>query len=484
MAPAERALYVGVDIGGTFTDLALIDSAGGVFRQKAFTTPGDWAQGVLDGLAAAANEHFGVSIEGMLARVAEFTHGTTIVTNVIAQMNGRRVGLVTTRGFGDTLRIARSARQNTLDLQIQVSPPQLVQADDIVEVEERVDSRGNVIVSLDEQAVEASIARLLDRGIEAVAVCLLSSFENPIHERQVRELLWRNKPNMPVFLSSEVHPVIREYERTVTTVLNAYVSHGVGQYLLDLQKRLAEAGMKVPVGVMQCTGGITSIDDILQRPLLLLASGPVGGVIAARELAARLDIPKVICADMGGTSFDTALIEDGRVARTNRAEIERLKTGLTLVDVVSIGTGGGSIAHIDVAGKPQLGPRSAGAMPGPVSYGRGGTRPTTTDIAVSLNLLSADGFLAGRAGLNAQAAWRSIERELARPLGMEVHDVCRGYYRIGVAAMAQAVRSVTVERGRNPHDFVLMSYGGAIGLFIAEIARQIGISRIVVPETA
>lgn len=480
----KEPLYVGVDVGGTFTDIAMMSGDGTVFRQKAFTTPGDWAQGVLDGLAAAAKDHFGAPLGDLLSRVSEFTHGTTIVTNVIAQMNGRRVGLLTTRGFGDTLRIARSARQNTLDLQIQVAPPQLVAPGDIVEIEERIDSRGNVIVPLDDDQVLASLRGLIDGGVEALAVCFLSSFENPAHERQVRELLRRSHAQLPIFLSSDVHPVIREYERTVTTVLNAYVSHGVGQYLLDLQERLTAAGMRVPVGVMQCTGGITSIDDILDRPLLLLASGPVGGVIAARELAARLSIPKVICADMGGTSFDTALIEDGRVARTNRAEIERLKTGLTLVDVVSIGTGGGSIAHLDVAGKPQLGPRSAGAVPGPISYGRGGTRPTTTDIAVSLNLLSAEGFLAGRTGLDAEAARTTIERDLGGPLGMGLHDVCRGYYRIGVAAMAQAVRSVTVERGRNPRDFVLVSYGGASGLFIAEIARQIGISKIVIPEAA
>src|SRR2546423_275650 len=294
-------LYVGVDIGGTFTDIALMSGDGTVFRQKAFTTTGDWAQGVLDGLAAAAQEHFGQTLEDLLSRVSEFTHGTTIVTNVIAQMNGRRVGLLTTKGFGDTLRIARSARQNTLDLQIQVAPPQLVAPEDIVEIEERIDSRGSIIVPLDEDQVLTSLRGLIDRGVEALAVCFLSSFENPSHERQVRDVLQRNQIQVPIFLSSDVHPVIREYERTVTTVLNAYVSHGVGQYLLDLQERLRAAGMRVPVGVMQCTGGITSIDDILNRPLLLLASGPVGGVIAARELAARLSISKVICADMGGT---------------------------------------------------------------------------------------------------------------------------------------------------------------------------------------
>ena len=478
------AVRIGADIGGTFTDLAFLTADGSVFREKAFTTPGDWAQGFLDGLGSAAARHFACTLPELLPRVVEFTHGTTIVTNVLAQMNGLRVGLVTTGGFGDTLRIARSARQNTLDLQVQESPPQIVAPTDILELDERVDRSGDVAVPLDANAAKAGIDRLVASGVEALAVSFLWSFENPEHERTIRAIVERDHPQLPVFLSSDVHPVIREYERTVTTVLNAYVSRGVREYLQDLQQRLDERGLRVPVGVMQCTGGITSIEDALAAPLLLLASGPVGGVIAARELAQRLSIPRVICADMGGTSFDTALIENGRVGRTNRAQVERLKTGLTLVDVVSIGTGGGSIAHLDSSGRPSLGPHSAGAVPGPVAYGRGSTRPTTTDIAVALNLLAPEGFLDGRVELDVAAAGQAIEASFSSSLGMDLHDVCRGYFRIGFAAMAQAVRSVTVERGHDPHRFALVSYGGASGLFIAEIADQLGIRKVVVPEAA
>ena len=478
------AVRVGADIGGTFTDLAFLTAGGSVFREKAFTTPGDWAQGILDGLGSAAERHFACTLPELLPRVVEFTHGTTIVTNVLAQMNGLRVGLVTTGGFGDTLRIARSARQNTLDLQVQESPPQIVAPTDILELDERIDRSGDVVVPLDADAAKAGIDRLVEDKVEALAVSLLWSFENPEHERTIRAIVERDHPQLPVFLSSDVHPVIREYERTVTTVLNAYVSRGVKEYLQGLQQRLDERGLRVPVGVMQCTGGITSIEDALAAPLLLLASGPVGGVIAARELAQRLSIPRMICADMGGTSFDTALIENGRVGSTNRAQVERLKTGLTLVDVVSIGTGGGSIAHLDSSGRPSLGPHSAGAVPGPVAYGRGGTRPTTTDIAVALNLLAPEGFLDGRVELDVAAAGQAIEASFSSALGMDLHDVCRGYFRIGFAAMAQAVRSVTVERGQDPHRFALVSYGGASGLFIAEIAAQLGIRKIVVPEAA
>ena len=478
------AVRIGADIGGTFTDLAFLTADGSVFREKAFTTPGDWAQGFLDGLGSAAARHFACTLPELLPRVVEFTHGTTIVTNVLAQMNGLRVGLVTTGGFGDTLRIARSARQNTLDLQVQESPPQIVAPTDILELDERVDRSGDVAVPLDANAAKAGIDRLVASGVEALAVSFLWSFENPEHERTIRAIVERDHPQLPVFLSSDVHPVIREYERTVTTVLNAYVSRGVREYLQDLQQRLDERGLRVPVGVMQCTGGITSIEDALAAPLLLLASGPVGGVIAARELAQRLSIPRVICADMGGTSFDTALIENGRVGRTNRAQVERLKTGLTLVDVVSIGTGGGSIAHLDSSGRPSLGPHSAGAVPGPVAYGRGSTRPTTTDIAVALNLLAPEGFLDGRVELDVAAAGQAIEASFSSSLGMGLHDICRGYFRIGFAAMAQAVRSVTVERGHDPHRFALVSYGGASGLFIAEIADQLGIRKVVVPEAA
>ena len=478
------AVRVGADIGGTFTDLAFLTADRSVFREKAFTTPGDWAQGILDGLGSAAERHFACTLPELLPRVVEFTHGTTIVTNVLAQMNGLRVGLVTTGGFGDTLRIARSARQNTLDLQVQESPPQIVAPTDILELDERIDRSGDVVVPLDADAAKAGIDRLVEDKVEALAVSLLWSFENPEHERTIRAIVERDHPQLPVFLSSDVHPVIREYERTVTTVLNAYVSRGVKEYLQGLQQRLDERGLRVPVGVMQCTGGITSIEDALAAPLLLLASGPVGGVIAARELAQRLSIPRMICADMGGTSFDTALIENGRVGSTNRAQVERLKTGLTLVDVVSIGTGGGSIAHLDSSGRPSLGPHSAGAVPGPVAYGRGGTRPTTTDIAVALNLLAPERFLDGRVELDVAAAGQAIEASFSSALGMDLHDVCRGYFRIGFAAMAQAVRSVTVERGQDPHRFALVSYGGASGLFIAEIAAQLGIRKIVVPEAA
>ena len=478
------AVRVGADIGGTFTDLAFLTADGIVFREKAFTTPGDWAQGILDGLGSAAERHFACTLPELLPRVVEFTHGTTIVTNVLAQMNGLRVGLVTTGGFRDTLRIARSARQNTLDLQVQESPPQIVAPTDILELDERIDRSGDVVVPLDAKAAKAGIDRLVANGVEALAASFLWSFENPEHERTIRAIVERHYPHLPVFLSSDVHPVIREYERTVTTVLNAYVSRGVREYLQGLQQRLDERGLSVPVGVMQCTGGITSIEDALAAPLLLLASGPVGGVIAARELAQRLSIPRVICADMGGTSFDTALIENGRVGRTNRAQVERLKTGLTLVDVVSIGTGGGSIAHLAPSGRPSLGPHSAGAVPGPVAYGRGGTRPTTTDIAVALNLLSPEGFLDGRVDLDVAAAGQAIEASFSSALGMDLQEICRGYFRIGFAAMAQAVRSVTVERGHDPHHFALVSYGGASGLFIAEIAAQLGIRKIVVPEAA
>ena len=478
------AVRLGVDIGGTFTDLAFLTADGSVFREKAFTTPDDWVQGILNGLGSAAERHFDCTLPELLPRIVEFTHGTTIVTNVLAQMNGLRVGLVTTGGFRDTLRIARSARQNTLDLQVQESPPQIVAPTDILELDERVDRLGDIVVPLDANAAKAGIDRLAANGVEALAVSFLWSFENPEHERTIRAIAERNHPHLPVFLSSDVHPVIREYERTVTTVLNAYVSRGVREYLQGLQQRLDERGLRVPVGVMQCTGGITSIEDALAAPLLLLASGPVGGVIAARELAQRLSIPRVICADMGGTSFDTALIENGRVGRTNRAQVERLKTGLTLVDVVSIGTGGGSIAHLDPSGRPSLGPHSAGAVPGPVAYGRGGTRPTTTDIAVALNLLAPEGFLDGRVDLDAETTGRAIAASFSSVLGMDLHEICRGYFRIGFAAMAQAVRSVTVERGHDPQHFALVSYGGASGLFIAGIAEQLGIRRIVIPEAA
>jgi len=473
---------VSVDIGGTFTDLVITDEQGDSYRAKALTTPENYVRGVMDALNKACDNELNIPLRQLLSHTVLFCNGTTIVTNAIAEMKGQRVGLITTRGFGDTLHIARSARTNDLDVQTQVPLPEIVPRDRVEEVHERVDRSGRIVIQLDPGEVRAAIRKLVeDKKAEALAVCLLWSFQNPAHEKEIKRIAQEMYPGLYISISCEVFPVFREYERMVTTVFNSFTGGRVAQYLTELEKELSSAGLKASVGLMQSTGGVFTSAEARVKPIQLINSGPVGGVIGANNLGKVLGLGNIITVDMGGTSFDTALIKDNQFGLAHRAEIDRFLTGLSMVDVSAIGAGGGSICWLDARGAPHVGPQSAGAMPGPACYGRGGTEPTITDVAVVLNFIDPDYFLGGTMKLDKAAAEAAIAEKIAQPLGWGLMEAATGLYKIIVDAMSNAVRSVSVRKGYDPREFALVSYGGATAVYIAHICRNLGIRKIIIP---
>lgn len=474
---------IGVDMGGTFTDAVVLDEHGNLWTDKAATTPERLLDGLMAALEAVAAD-VGVPLRSLLSDCNRFVHGTTIVTNSVTELRGARVGVVTTEGFGDSLRIARSARNAERDNHKQLNVPDIAPREAIIEVPERVDKRGNVIAPLDLDLCAKAVQNLVEEHrVESIAVAFLWSFLNDEHEKQVRDLVNTLYPDVHVSLSSQVYPMIREYERTVTTVLNAFTAPKVAQYVDDMKASLTEAGLRVAVEFMHTSGGSLSADEARDIPLVLLDSGPVGGVVGASALAKETGIKNVITGDMGGTSFDTSVIADNRMTMTSRSYVQNLLTGLTKVDVVTIGSGGGSIGWADPRRLLQVGPHSAGADPGPACYGRGGDQPTITDAMVSLGFIDPNYFLGGREPLHKDKSDEVLE-QLAERLGMAPADTAAAMYRVVVASMSNAVRGVTVERGHDPREFTFFAYGGATPLFMVDICRELGIRQGLVPNAS
>jgi len=475
---------VGVDIGGTFTDVVVADDAGDVVRAKALTTPDDYTEGVTNAIGNAAKE-LDITVEALMGDCAGFVNGTTVVTNSIAQQKGRRVGLLTTRGFKQSLYIHRGIREIQLDLQKETRPPDIVKLRHVAEIDERVDRTGQVLVELCEDDVRREVRRLVEEEqIEALAVCFLWSFKHPTHERRAGELIAELYPDLFLTLSCDVYPRIREYERTNTAVLNAYVSAGAETYVGKLTQKATELGLaEGRTTFMQSLGGHISAREAMSQPIQLSHSGPVGGVIAASHFAKVLGEQNIITADLGGTSFDTALVLDARPAYAHRTTINRLLTGLSIVDIHAIGAGGGSICWVDDRGLPQVGPHSAGADPGPVCYGLGGTEPTITDANVILGLIDPKKFWGGAVTLNVEAAREAFEAN-AEILGQPLEQVASGYHDIAITHMGTAIEKVSLGRGYDPRDFTVIGYGGGSGLFIAEVCRDLGIRRLVMPGAA
>jgi N-methylhydantoinase A len=472
---------VGVDMGGTFTDAVVINRNGNLWADKAATTPGHLLEGLVGALEAVAGQ-IGVPLNSLLADCDRFVHGTTIVTNSIAELRGARVGVLATEGFGDSLRIARSPRTDARDHHLQLNVPDIAPRDAIVEVPERVDKRGNVIAELDLGACEKAIRHLVeDQHVESIAVTFLWSFLNDAHEQLAGKLIGDLYPDVHVSLSSRIYPMIREYERSVTTVLNAFTAPKVARYVDEMTETLSARGLAVPVAFMQASGGSISAEEARETPIVLVDSGPVGGVVGANELAKELGIPNVITGDMGGTSFDTSVIPDNRLTMSARSYVRSLLTGLAKVDVVAIGSGGGSIGWVDPRGLLQAGPHSAGADPGPVCYGRGGDQPTVTDAMVTLGFIDPDYFLGGRTKLD-KAASDDVLRRLGGQVGMSQDQAAAAMYRVVVASMSNAVRGITVERGHDPRVCTFFAYGGATPLFMVDICRELGIKQALVPK--
>jgi N-methylhydantoinase A len=475
---------VGVDIGGTFTDVVVADDAGDLVRAKALTTPADYTEGVTNAIGNAAAE-LGIEVEALMSDCAGFVNGTTVVTNSIAQGEGRRVGLLTTRGFKQSIYIHRGIREIQLDLQKETRPPDIVRQRHVAEIDERVDKAGEVLVELNEDDVRREVRRLVEEeGVEALAVCFLWSFRHPHHERRAGEIIAELYPDLFVSLSCDVYPRIREYERMNTAVLNAFVSAGAETYIGRLTDKASELGLQAGrTSFMQSLGGHISGREAMDQPIQLSHSGPVGGVVAAGQFAEILGESNIITADLGGTSFDTALIREGRPAYAHRTTINKLLTGLSIVDIHAIGAGGGSICWVDDRGLPQVGPHSAGAYPGPVCYGNGGTKPTITDANAILGLIDPEKFWGGAVTLDVEAA-RAAFADNAEALGKPLEEVAAGYHEIAITHMATAIEKVSLGRGYDPRDFTVIGYGGGSGLFIAEVCRDLGIEKLVIPAAA
>jgi N-methylhydantoinase A len=482
---ADASFHIGVDIGGTFTDVVVSSSTGELHRAKGLTTPGDYGRGIVDVLALVAERELGMSLSDLLARTSSLVNGTTIVTNAVAELRGSRVGLLVTKGTRDTLRIARAPRTNDYNMQTQVPLPDLVPREAIVEVEERVDYSGRVVVPISAEGAEAALRYVVEeQGAQALAVCLLWSFQNPAHEQMLGDLARRLYPDMFISLSSDVHPVHREYERMVTTVLNSYCGDAVAGYVDGLGRELRNRGLAIPFSLMQSIGGRIPSEQAKSRPISLVNSGPVGGVIGAQSLGRAYGLGRIITADMGGTSFDCALIDRGEVGLAHRAELNRYLTGLSLVDISAIGAGGGSIAWIDDRGMPRVGPRSAGSIPGPACYGRGGTEPTVTDAAVALGFIDPGYFLGGSMHVDRTLAVEAIARHVGDPLGSSMNEAAAAIWSIVVQNMSSAVRAVSIEKGHDPREFTMVQYGGAAALFSAAIARNLSIGSVIIPANA
>ena len=471
---SARPLRVGVDIGGTFTDLVTFDSTTGeLSMSKSFTTPADRTDGVLEVLAEG-----GVA----LGDVSQFVHGTTTATNAVVERKGGRVGLISTAGFRDTLEIMRINRERHYDLQW-ASPVPLVPRRLRFEATERVDYRGRVVTPLDTEALAETVAEMRDAAVESIAVCFLFSFMNPVHERQARDVISHLWPDVPISISSEILPEIREYERSSTVVIDAYVKPVMGAYFENLETRLASGGMECGVTVISSGGGIVPVAEAKATPVRTLQSGPAGGVIGAAHLGAQSGYRNLLAIDVGGTSFEVSLIEDGVPSRTTEGFIEwGIPFKIPLVDVKSIGAGGGSIARVDPGGLIQVGPDSAGSEPGPVCYRKGGTLTTLTDAYVTIGLIDPAYFLGGRVQLDAGAAREAINDQIADPVGMTVTEAALGIVRVAEATMVGAMRIVSTQRGYDPRDYAMIAYGGAGPVSAVELARELGVGTVLVPR--
>jgi N-methylhydantoinase A len=474
---------LGIDVGGTFTDFVATRGRGQrIYKGKVPTRPHDEATSILEAVAAIA-EHYEERADEVLKRTATIVLGTTVVTNTMLEYNGAKTGLICTKGFRDTIELRRGFRESLFDLALP-PPPAIVPRRWRRGVSERVDSAGQVVTALDEEEVRAVLRDFRREGLESVAVCLLFSFVNPVHERRIREIAAEEYPGCFVSLSCEVLPQIREFERVSTTVVNAYTSPKLRNYLHRLRDRLVGEGFTGALHVMQSNGGVMDLEFSADHGVDAVLSGPSGGVVAALRLGEHAGYRNLITADMGGTSYDVCLIHDGRPEVGVDQWISRYRIAIPLLDIHTIGAGGGSIGWVDSGGALRVGPESAGAYPGPACYGRGGERPTVTDASLVLGYMDADRFLGGRMKLDLVRARQALDKHLAQPLNISVEDAAVGIIRIANNAMSNALRYVSVSRGRDPRDYALMAFGGAGAVSAGMQARDLGIKTILVPRTA
>ena len=485
--PSHR---VGVDIGGTFTDVAFLSDDGRVLVRKVASTPDDYGRAVLDGLAQGIGE---LGIDP--ADVSEVSHGFTVATNAILEGKGERTALITTEGFRDVLELARIRTPRLYDLYYQ-KPPPLVERRLRFEVKERVSFQGKVLVPLDMSDVDQVVERVAAEGVRSVAISLLHSYANPEHEALIANALRARIPNLNLSVSSETLPEMREYERTSTTVINAYIRPVVSSYLGRLSQELTKAGIRVPLTVMQSNGGLSPVEAAAEKPMYCVESGPAAGVVGAYHLGRRLGVENVMTFDMGGTTAKASIIEDGEMLRAPECEVgggmsvgHRLLKGsgyilrVPSIDLAEVSAGGGSIAWVDKGGSLQCGPHSAGAVPGPVCYNKGGVEPTVTDANIVLGYLNQTHLLGGEFPIDAEKAYRVIADRIARPLGLSEIEAAQGVHVVANSNMGRALEAVSSERGRDPRRFTLMAFGGGGPIHAAGLAEMLGITRIIVPPS-
>jgi len=488
-----RRYIVATDVGGTCTDTIVFAEGEPVHIGKSLSTPPNFGEGVINSIRSCVAT-MGMTIEQLFAETQLFVHGSTVVDNTVLTRDGATTGLITTAGFEDTLLVTRGAYGRWAGLpEDEIKHPvmtergaPLVPADRICGVPERMDYKGAVVRELDEAATEKALRHLVEqKKVDAIAVCFLWSVFNPAHERRVRDILRRIHPSAFVTLSSDIAPVPGEYERTSTTVINAYAGRITQSYLTGLQKLLQQNGYDGPVMIMQGYGGLLPAAEAAERAVGLIECGPAAGVIGAKFLGELMGDADIIAADMGGTTFKVGVIQDGQLDYAREPMVDRFHYVAPKIEVVSIGAGGGSIVTIDPKTKvPMVGPRSAGARPGPVCYGQGGTEPTLTDVLLLIGYMDPNTFLGGSMTLDVDGARRSFKSKIADPLGMSVEEAAFGIYRVACAQITDLIHEITVERGLDPRDFVLHAFGGTCGLLCGVFGQELSVRRVVVPYTA
>ena len=483
---------VGIDIGGTCTDCVVVDDAGAVTLGKAFSTPPDFSGGILDALGVAA-ARLETTMPELLADTQLFLHSTTIAENAVVDGTLARAGIITTRGFEDTLFAMRGGygrwsgltedeKRNPVDTE---KPESIVPRALVAGVRERVDSSGAVQYAAGPEDVEGAVTALLAAGVEAIGVSTLWSFANPQTERQVGEVVRRLRPDLFLTLSHEIAPVVGEYERTSTVALNARLGPVVHGYLDNLRRQLADQGFDGQLLVAQAYGGLLPIDEAAARPVGMIESGPVSGLVGSQALGERMGLRNIIAADMGGTTFKVGTVREGLIEYQRESMVLRYHYALPKMDVVSLGLAGGSIISIDArTGTPRIGPRSAGSYPGPICYAHGGEEPTITDIDAILGYLNPDYFLGGSVGLDIEKARALFETKVAGPLGMGVIEAAASMYKLANSLFHDLLHKTTVQRGLDPRRFALFSFGGTAGMHVGAYGEELGVSAIVIPHSA
>jgi len=488
MKMSKKIYRLGCDIGGTFTDFVLVnDETGEIQINKCLTTPKDPSEAVEEGIRQMLKR-----TPGFVEQLDEVIHGTTLVINAIIERKGARTGLITTKGFRDVLELGREKRYDTYDI-FAVYPEPLVPRPLRLEVDERIASDGRILRKLDPEEVRQVLRRLLEMGVESLAVCLINSFENPVHELMIKDIVLEEAPELSLSISYEVLPQIREYERTSTTVTNAYVKPLTGRYIAKLSDRLKSLGFTGKLFIMLSSGGITSAETAQEFPVRIIESGPTAAVISAVYFGKMFNVKDIFCFDMGGTTAKSCLIqkgEPGLVSSFEVGRVHRFKKGsglciqVPVVDLMEIGAGGGSIARISKLGLLQVGPDSAGADPGPVCYGLGGEEPTVTDADLVLGYLDPNYFLGGAMKLDKESAERAIEEKIAKPLGVSLVEAAWGIHDLINETMGSAAKTHIAEKGGNPKIVTIAAFGGAGPVHAYGLAKKLGAPQILVPPIA